>query len=284
MNEYLNKPFPFIENKNHRILASILFSGFIYVFLLIFQPFGISNIEYYKPIFVAGFSGITFIVLLFSFFVPPAIFKNLFNFDKWTIKKNLIFIIVQFLIITVLNWIYNSIVGKGITEHHSLFFFVFITTSVGIIPTFFLIYITEKNLARKNQLIAANFTENAKSQKDVSQNTVINLVSKNNDETITIDLKQLICVKSEGNYLKAYFLEENNVTSKLIRNSMSKVEEQLIIFEQVKRCHRSFLVNLDKVEKMTGNARSLNLHIPDIDFAIPVSRSFPKEIFKEFNI
>lgn len=284
MNEYFDKPFPFIEKKNHRILASILFSGFIFVFLLIFQPFGISNIEYYKPMFIAGFSGITFIVLLFSFFVPPAIFKNFFDFNKWTIKKNLIFIIVQFLIITVLNWIYNSIIGKGITEQHSLFFFVFITTSVGIIPTFFLIYITEKNLARKNQLIAANFTENAKHQKDTSKNTVINLVSKNNDETITIDLKQLICVKSEGNYLKVYFLQENNVTSKLIRNSISKMEEQLIIFEQVKRCHRSFLVNLDKVEKMTGNARSLNLHISSIDFTIPVSRSFPKEIFKEFNI
>ncbi|MCV6630487.1 MAG: LytTR family transcriptional regulator, partial [Flavobacteriaceae bacterium] len=190
----------------------------------------------------------------------------------------------QFLIITVLNWTYNSMVGKGITENHSLFFFVFITTSVGVIPTFFLIYIIEKNLARKNQLIAANFTENSKSKKDKSQNTIINLVSKNNDETITIDLKQLICVKSEGNYLKVYYLEENIATQKLIRNSISKVEKQLIIFEQIKRCHRSFLVNLDKVEKMTGNARSLNLHISDIDFTIPVSRSFPKEIFKEFNI
>jgi len=284
MNEYLNKPFPFIENKNHRIFASILFSGFIYVFLIIFQPFGISNIEYYKPVFIAGFSGITLIVLLFSFFVLPAILKNLFDFDKWTIKRNTIFIILQFLIITVLNWIYNSTIGKGITEQFNLLFFVFITVSVGIMPTFFLIYFIEKYLARKNQHIATNFTEKIQHKTSTSKNPIIKILSKNNDETITIELNQLICVKSEGNYLKVYFLEENTITSKLIRNSISKVEEQLIIFEKVKRCHRSFLVNLDKVEKITGNARSLNLYISSIDFTIPVSRSFPKEIFKEFNI
>jgi len=221
---------------------------------------------------------------LFSFFVLPAILKKLFDFDKWTIKKNIIFIVVQFLIVTVLNWIYNSIIGKDITEQHSLFFFVFITVSVGIIPTFFLIYIIEKNLTRKNKKIATNFTENIKHQKSINKSTIINLVSKNKDETITIDLKQLLCVKSEGNYLKVYFLKENRIVSKLIRNSISKVEEQLIIFEQVKRCHRSFLVNLGKVDKMTGNARSFNLHISSLDFTIPVSRSFPKEVFKKLNI
>jgi DNA-binding LytR/AlgR family response regulator len=223
-------------------------------------------------------------VLLFSFFIPPAILKNLFDFDKWTIKRNATFIIIQFLIITIFNWVYNSTIGKGITEQHSLFFFVFITVSVGIIPTLFLMYFIEKNLARKNQLIATSFTENVKSQKSISKNTVINLVSKNNDETVTIDLKQLICIKSEGNYLKVFFLKENIIKSKLIRNSISKIEEQLIVFEKVKRCHRSYIVNLDKLEKMTGNARNLNLHIPNLDFTIPVSRSFPKEIFKQFNL
>jgi len=284
MNEYLNKPFPFIEKKNHRILASILFSGFIYVFLLIFQPFGISDIEYYKPIFIAGFSGITLIVLLFSFFILPAIFKNLFDFDKWTIKRNATFIIIQFLIITVFNWVYNSTIGKGITEQHSLFYFVFITVSVGIIPTFFLIYFIEKNLLLKNQYIATKFTKNIQHRTNISENSKIKLLSQNNDETILIELNQLICIKSEGNYLKVFFLKENIIKSKLIRNSISKIEEQLIIFEKVKRCHRSYIVNLEKLEKMTGNARNLNLHIPNLDFTIPVSRSFPKEIFKQFNL
>ena len=284
MNEYLNKPFPFIGKKNHRIFASVFFSGFIYVFLLIFQPFGISDIQYYKPVFVAGFFGITFVVLLFSFLIAPNISKSLFDFDKWTIKKNVIFIVAQFLIITVLNWIYNSTIGKGITEQHSLFYFVFITVSVGIIPTLFLIYFIEKNLSRKNQHIATNFTKSIQHRTNISENSKIKLLSQNNDETIIIELNQLICIKSEGNYLKVFFRVENEIKSKLIRNSIKSIEEQLIIFKNIIRCHRSYIVNLDTVSKMSGNARNFNLHIERLGFKIPVSRSFPKEIFKKLDL
>lgn len=284
MNEYLNKPFPFIENKKHRIFTSILFSGFIYVFLLTFQPFGISNIQYYKPVFVGGFFIITLIVLLFSFLIAPAILKEAFNFDKWTIKKNAIFIISQFLIISVLNWAYNSTIGKEITEQYSLIFFVFITVSVGIFPTFFFIYFIEKNLALKNQHIATNFTNSIPQKTEKTEKTIIKLVSKNNGETLTINLKQLICVKSEGNYLNIFFSQDDEIKSKLIRNSISNIEKQLIVFKNIKRCHRSYIINLDKIEKMTGNARNLNLHIPNLNFSIPVSRNFPKEIFKELNL
>ena len=81
--------------------------------------------------------------------------------------------------------------------------------------------------------------------------------------------------------ISKFFSEENIFKSKLIRNSISNIEEQLIVFKKVKRCHRSYLVNLDKVEKMTGNTRNLNLHISNMNFSIPVSRSFPNEIFNK---
>ena len=284
MNEYLNKPFPFIEKKSHRLLASVLFSGFIYIFLLIFQPFGISNIQYYKPIYVAGFFGITLVVMIVSFIVAPAIMTNLFDFDKWTIKKNLIFITIQFLIISILNWIYNSTIGYGIVKQYGLLSFIFITVTVGIIPTLFLIYFIERNLARKNNFIATNFNESIKHRVDKNENPEIKLLSQNNDETIIIELKQLICIKAEGNYLKVFFSPDNEIKSKLIRNSIKNIEEDLTVFENIIRCHRSYIVNLDRVNRMSGNARNFSLHIENLGFTIPVSRSFPKSIFKKFDL
>jgi len=284
MNNYLKKPFPFIENKKHRILLSFLFSIFIYFFLLIFQPFGIADIKSHMPIFISGFSGITLLVLIFSFLIAPTVFKNTFDFDKWTIKKNLIFITVQFLIISVLNWIYNSTIGAEISVQHNLMFFVFVTVSVGITPTVFLIYFIENELARKNRNIASDFTNNIQHRIKKNENTRIKLLSKNNDEHINIELLQLISIKSEGNYLKVFFTLDNELKSQLIRNSIKNIEEQLITFENIIRCHRSYIVNLDKVEKISGNARNFNLHIKELDFTIPVSRSFPKETFKKLGL
>ena len=284
MKEYLNRPFPFIEKKNHRLIATVLFSVFIYVFLLIFQPFGISNIQYNKPIYIAGFFGITFIVLLFSFLVAPIILPNIFDLDKWTIKKNIVFITIQFLVVTILNWVYNSTVGYGIVEQYNILFFVGITISVGIIPTLFLVYFIEKNLSQKNKHIATNFNKSIQQRTNKSENQKIKLLSQNNDETIIIELKQLICIKAEGNYLKVFYSDENEIKSKLIRNSIKNTEEHLIIFENIIRCHRSYIVNLDTVKRMSGNARNFNLHIENLEFTIPVSRSFPKSIFKKFDL
>jgi len=282
--EYLNKPFPFIENKNHRIILSIIFSLFIYLFLLTFQPFGISNIQFYKPIFILGFSSITFLILIISFLLAPLLFKNYFNLEKWTIKKNMMFIIVQIIIISFLNWLYNSTLGEDITVQHSLFTFIFITFAVGFFPTFFFIYFTEKSLADKNKLIASDFTNNIKNREISIQNNPIKLISKNNKETFTIDLDQLICIKSEGNYLKTFYNENNDIVQKIIRNSISKLESQFSEYNNIIRCHRSFIVNIDKVSKMSGNARNLTLHIHKLNFTIPVSRSFPKETFTNLKL
>lgn len=284
LKEYLNKPFPFIEKTKYRLLASILVSVFVYVFLMIFQPFGISNIQYYKPIFVLGFFVITLIVLFFSFLIAPLICKEFFDSDNWTIRKNTIFIISQFIIISILNWAYNSTLGKDVTTQHSLMFFVFITTTVGIFPTLFLMYFIEINLTRKNQDFANDFTENIPEKLSKTEEIKIILNSKNKAETFKINLNQLICIKSEGNYLNVFYFENDKIISRLIRNSISKIEEQLSKFNKIKRSHRSYIVNLDKVDKMTGNARNFNLHIDDLGFKIPVSRSFPKEILKNLNI
>jgi len=100
---------------------------------------------------------------------------------------------------------------------------------------------------------------------------------------MSIELDQLICIKSEGNYVDVYFYKNEKINKQLIRNSLTKLSKQLIIFENIKRCHRSYIVNFSNIEKVSGNARNFNLHIKTLDFTISVSRSFPKEIISKYN-
>jgi len=48
--------------------------------------------------------------------------------------------------------------------------------------------------------------------------------------------------------------------------------------QNIVRCHKSYIVNAKKVNKIHGNARGYFLNIKNIDFSIPVSRNFPKEL------
>ncbi len=278
--EILEKPFPAIEKKKHKISISLAFAVSIFVFLIIFQPFGLDDIQYYKTYYILGFFFITLFTMLLCLFALPIIFAKLFDIDNWTVKKDILFMLLQIMIIAIFNWIYNSTIGKDITRQYNIFAFLFITFSVGLFPTILHVLLKEKYLSQKHNKIAENLTVNIQKGKNLNKNTEIEIQSDNKKEKLNIKLDQIICIKSEGNYASVYYYKDEQITKELIRNSLSKIIQQLIIFENIKRCHRSYIVNFDWIEKISGNARNYNLHISNLEFTIPVSRSFPKSIIQ----
>jgi len=269
-----------IETVKQKLLISFLFAVFIYIFLIVFQPFGLSEIQFYKPLYVAGFFIITLLVMFVSFFVGPLILKKAFNPDKWTVKKEIYFILWIINLIAIFNWLYNSTVGEEISEQYNLLTFLFITIAVGIIPTIFVTFYIEHYLAKKHDLISRELTGKIQRTDNESHSEKVKIVSDNNADILTLNLQDFICVVSEGNYANVFYQDNNEIKKKLIRNSLSKLNEQFIIFDTIMRCHRSYIVNLQNVKRVSGNARNYNLYVEKLDFTIPVSRNFPKSIIK----
>jgi DNA-binding LytR/AlgR family response regulator len=75
-------------------------------------------------------------------------------------------------------------------------------------------------------------------------------------------------------------MNDNTLRHKLIRLSLKQLEIQLENFSQIKRCHRSYLVNTQHISSIDGNARSLTIQLDNVATSIPVSRSFSKADFK----
>jgi LytTr DNA-binding domain len=275
MKNWINKPFPQIETIRQKLLVSSLFAIFIFVFLIVFQPFGLSEIKIHKPLYIGGFFAVTFIVMFSNYLIIPLLLKKIFVPENWTIKKNIYFILWQIIIISIFNWLYNSTFGKNITEQYDLISFLLITIAVGFTPTILYSLIVEKLLSKKHTIIAEELTTQFHTpvKTEIEQ---LKIISENKKETIILSLKDFICVSSEGNYANVFFYENDKITKKLIRSSLARINEQLIIFDTIKRCHRSFIVNLQNIENVSGNARNYNFHIKKLDFAIPVSRNFPK--------
>jgi DNA-binding LytR/AlgR family response regulator len=44
------------------------------------------------------------------------------------------------------------------------------------------------------------------------------------------------------------------------------------------KCHRSCIVNLDKVVKVSGNAQGFKLHLKETDFVVPVARKYSEVV------
>ena len=69
------------------------------------------------------------------------------------------------------------------------------------------------------------------------------------------------------------YLENETSKRELLRTTMKSLEDKLKPYAVI-RCHRSFMVNINNIEKVVGNAHKLNLYIPYSKLPVPVSRSY----------
>ena len=94
-----------------------------------------------------------------------------------------------------------------------------------------------------------------------------------------MQLSEFVYAQSEGNYVKIYHLDDGVLANKLVRLSLKQLEIQLEILSQIKRCHRSYIINMQHITSIDGNARSLTIKLDKVATSIPVSRSFSKADF-----
>lgn len=79
-------------------------------------------------------------------------------------------------------------------------------------------------------------------------------------------------MKSEGNYVEVFYRQNQEKQKELIRNRLKAIEEQLPPTDFF-RCHKRFIINLQHIQKVEGNARNLELVSDNFEEKIPVSRS-----------
>jgi DNA-binding LytR/AlgR family response regulator len=101
---------------------------------------------------------------------------------------------------------------------------------------------------------------------------LISFYSENGKFEIKLFVHDILFVKSEGNYLEIYYMNNESTESKhLIRNRLKNVSD-ILPSEVFFQCHKSYVVNLEKINRVDGNARDLNLYVYGISHKIPVSR------------
>ncbi|OHX67814.1 LytR/AlgR family response regulator transcription factor [Flammeovirga pacifica] len=276
----LNAAFPLISNAQSKWITSFCFGLFVFIFLYTFQPFGISTVSFYKPLFITGYGLITFFSVSFCFFILPLVFKSYFNKEKWTVKKTITFSLIVMLLISTVNWYYTATIGEEIFNgYHSFIKFIGITLSIGIFPTTVFILFLENILRSKNEENAQSITKNIHSKNTVDTEKE-NLISLNTDKKeYQYSVDQFICAKSEGNYIEVFHIDNKNKLQKdVIRLSLKNTTNQLPSNHNIHQCHRSYIANFNHIEKVSGNARNYELHLQHTDFTIPVSRSFSKDL------
>ena len=279
--KWFKKPYFFINSPKFNFLLCFGVGFFIFLFLYLFQPFGITSVLNNKILYTAGFGFITFFISLFYFLFIPLIFQNFFKDENWNVGKNILFLFLLILSITFGNYYFNSFVQN--TENMKLLslkdFFVY-TFSLAIFPVIIFTYISEKFYRIHRERTSEKIMKFKVSKVEKLQNEEIKLFGDNKKETLSFNIENLVYVTSQGNYTSFYLKKEDGLEEKLLRNTLSNIEKEFDKNTNIIRCHRSFIINSKFMSSLSGNARGYYLESNLLQNQIPVSRSFKKENLK----
>jgi len=269
---YLQQRYPVVNNRWKIILPISLF---ICLFMVIFQPFGLTDYAGSdKYVILAGYGLITFLVLLFDLFLIPALLPAFFKEENWTVWKELLFLLWILFTIGLGNLFYTSFFFHLRLSLTSIVTIQLFTLAIGIIPITTLTIVKQNFLHRKHRLNADQLSSTLSRRKPAEETfPQVRFTSDNGKDEITLAISDLLVIDAEGNYITVYYLHEGNPISVLLRNTLSYAETVISSFPVILKCHRSYLVNLDRITKVSGNSQGYRLVVDGVPDEIPVSRS-----------
>ncbi len=273
--EYLNQPYPLYCNK-WTIIFSI--SLFITFFTLVFKPFGLSSFQgSNKILIIAGYGGITFIILIINLFFISSLFKSWFDNNKWTVKKQIFWLFWIVFTIGMGNYLYTSYIFS-IWALRGFLLFQFYTVVVGIIPIAFLTIVQQNIYLTQNLKSAKEFNDHLINKDNLIESQIINLTGENQKDKFEIELSKLLYIESTGNYIDVYYINGNQIKNTILRSTLKRTEIQLAKYPSLVKCHRAFIVNINKIIHVKGNSQGLRLVVKNTATEIPVSRNLSKNL------
>lgn len=112
---------------------------------------------------------------------------------------------------------------------------------------------------------------------------MINLHDNNGTLRLSINTDALYYIKSEDNYINIYYKHNERILSYMLRSRTRSVEDSLQDTSMV-RCHRSYIVNINKIQLMEEDKRMHYITLNDKSIGrIPVSKSYYDKVVTALN-
>ncbi len=249
--------------------------GLVYLIFVFLEPFDFNINKHNKYIVFLGFSFLYYVVLfiLMNWIYP--LLNDFFKIKKWYFYHFLLGYIFMIAFVAVAHDSFqNYLNGLTILNFGSLIKTFFHAILIGLIPTVILSYISyTKALNKKLKASTKDLTSTLKQHPQEGQ---LVISASNEKEMYQFEASSVIFIKSEDNYIDVNYFSQGVLKSELIRTTLKRAEQ--VVEHPFLRVHRSYIINLNFVTKIAGNAQGMQLELKSVDKKLPVSRSYVNKL------
>lgn len=274
MFENLNQPYPFNNNFKHNIKTIGLVAMGFMLLMFYFQPFGINFVKLEEKgyfVLVACF------MIAGTFFgntlILPGIMPKVFDSSRWTIRKEMVWNV----------WLFSNLFVMFTVTAWFVKKFQFIDLPVLQIGALALLPLVLFNLisynhALKDKMVNVLDTSRrhwfGEEKPEIAPIHDIKIAAENGKDVFSARIEDILVFHSSGNYIEIFWLDNQMKRKKLFRQTFAFVEQYMKDKPEFKKCHRCWMVNLKKIDALTGNSKGYFIEVKKLGFKVPISRNY----------
>ncbi|HPB85195.1 MAG TPA: LytTR family DNA-binding domain-containing protein [Paludibacteraceae bacterium] len=120
------------------------------------------------------------------------------------------------------------------------------------------------------------------SMKPTKDNVVLQFRDEKGEIRFSVASNKIVYIESADNYVIINYESNNKMTSFMLRNTLKRVAHELRDMP-IKRCHRSYMVNFERITALRRKNDEVSLEFDIVDIKeIPVSKTYANEMTEAF--
>ncbi len=274
------KPIPSYLVDKRNIIKLILFTAlFALVFINIYSPFradrwfNLTQLEFFTYSSLVILTGMLVVV------ISRVIMYSVCKRRLITLLQYIIWIACEIFVMALTYALFEKLILKDGREFTELVKVSAMTTALVLLLPYSVswLYFSWQD---KKELI-----ERMEEMSTISGNPrdMIAFYDDKSELEFSVKKENILYIESSGNYVSICYENKGKVSKYLLRSTMKKMEEK---FEgtDVIRCHRSFMVNFEKVKVIRKEEDGLKLGFDNTAVAdIPVSKTYVENVMQTFS-
>lgn len=232
---------------------------FIGIFFVVFQPFGTAQTDSpYALLWLFSIGIVNSGLVLLNEWAWRPLHQRLL---PTPLHRSGVYLGLDLLHIAVGNFLYiNLLCGFQESSIWDFISFVGITGLIALFPLTVLAFISHIRTLEDTPSASPHHPK-------------ISLYSANNKEQVCLPTADLLWIQADKNYVLIVYAVGDTVKRHVLRNTLSAIEAQLADTPLV-RCHRSYLVNMQRMDRITVHRDGLHLYLRGAAAPIPASKRY----------
>ncbi len=274
------KPVPPYLNEKQNILRLILFTSlFALVFINIYAPFGssqwfdLTRLEFFTFSSLIILNGVLVVV------ISRIIMYRFSRRHTINLGQYLLWIFGEILLMALFYALFEKFLLKDIREFTELVKISTKNTALVLLFPYSILWLYFSWQDKKEQIERLADTQSV-------QGNAREMIPFYDDKGVlkfSIKKENLFYIESAENYVSICYLNKGKVSKYLLRDTLKKMEDTFSATEII-RCHRSYIVNFEKVKVISRDKDGLKLEFDNQAVTdIPVSRTYVNSVMQTFS-